>query len=144
MTPTILFYILIGILSLSFLINKSLDYLNAQHFEDDIPKELIDIYDTEAYQKSQDYKKINYEFSNITDTFSIVVTLAFFFLNGFRYLDDFVKSISQNSTIVTLLFFGIIMIGCDLLSIPFSYYRTFVIEEQFGFNKTNKRTFFLD
>ncbi|CAA0231787.1 M48 family metallopeptidase [Tenacibaculum maritimum] len=144
MTPTILFYILIGILSLSFLINKALDYLNAQHFEDDIPKELIDVYDTEAYQKSQDYKKINYEFSNIADTFSIVVTLAFFFLNGFRYLDDFVKSISQNSTIVTLLFFGIIMIGSDLLSIPFSYYRTFVIEEQFGFNKTNKRTFFLD
>jgi len=31
-----------------------------------------------------------------------------------------------------------------LISLPFSYYNTFVIEEKFGFNKTTKITFFLD
>src|SRR5690554_7875809 len=36
------------------------------------------------------------------------------------------------------------MIGSDFLSTPFSYYKTFVIEEQFGFNKTTKKTFVLD
>ena len=45
---------------------------------------------------------------------------------------------------ITLIFFGIISIGSDLISIPFSLYKTFVIEEEFGFNKTNKKTFFLD
>ena len=36
------------------------------------------------------------------------------------------------------------MIGSDVLTTPFSYYSTFVIEEKFGFNKTTVKTFFLD
>ncbi|MCX7756458.1 MAG: M48 family metallopeptidase, partial [Anaerolineales bacterium] len=31
-----------------------------------------------------------------------------------------------------------------IISLPFNYYRIFVIEEQFGFNKTTHRTFILD
>ena len=36
------------------------------------------------------------------------------------------------------------MIGSDILTTPFSWYSTFVIEEKYGFNKTTKKTFFLD
>src|SRR5690606_11501178 len=36
------------------------------------------------------------------------------------------------------------MIASDILSTPFSYYSTFVIEEKYGFNKTTRKTFFLD
>ncbi|MGB1308496.1 MAG: M48 family metallopeptidase, partial [Oceanihabitans sp.] len=32
----------------------------------------------------------------------------------------------------------------DILTTPFSYYQTFIIEEKFGFNKTTKKTFWLD
>jgi len=35
-------------------------------------------------------------------------------------------------------------LGSDILTTPFSYYKTFVIEERFGFNKTTKLTFFTD
>ena len=31
-----------------------------------------------------------------------------------------------------------------VIGIPFSYYSTFVIEEKFGFNKTNLKTFISD
>jgi STE24 endopeptidase len=36
------------------------------------------------------------------------------------------------------------MLASDIIGTPFSYYKTFVIEEEFGFNKTTKSTFFLD
>jgi STE24 endopeptidase len=36
------------------------------------------------------------------------------------------------------------MLASDILSTPFSYYKTFVIEEKFGFNKTSKKTFWGD
>ncbi|MCL4126537.1 UNVERIFIED_CONTAM: hypothetical protein GTU68_028912 [Idotea baltica] len=36
------------------------------------------------------------------------------------------------------------MIGSDIITTPFSFYKTFVIEERFGFNKTTKKTFWLD
>lgn len=45
---------------------------------------------------------------------------------------------------MALFFFGIIMIGSDIVTTPFSYYSTFVIEEKFGFNKTTRKLFFID
>jgi STE24 endopeptidase len=42
------------------------------------------------------------------------------------------------------MFFLILFVLNSLISIPFSYYNTFVIEEKYGFNKTSKATFFLD
>lgn len=144
MTATTLFYIIIGILILNFVIEKVLSALNAKHFIDEIPEELQDVYDIEAYKKSQAYKKTNYKFGLLTSTFSILLTLAFFFFDGFEIVDNYARTFSDNSIVIALIFFGIIMIGSDIISTPFSYYSTFVIEEKFGFNKTTKKTFFLD
>lgn len=144
MQPSTLFYILIIILVINFIFDKILDLLNAKHFNDDIPENLKDVYEEEEYKKSQAYKKTNYKFGNINSLFSIVLTLAFFFLDGFEIVDNIARSYTENNILIALIFFGIIMIGSDILSTPFSYYRTFVIEEKFGFNKTTKKTFILD
>jgi STE24 endopeptidase len=144
MNSTILFYILISILILDFVVDFYLSYLNNQRFNDKIPEKLADVYDEEAYKKSQAYKKENAKFSTITSLFSICVSLVFFFLEGFKYVDDFARSFSNNSIFVALIFFGIIMLGSDILTTPFSYYSTFVIEEKFGFNKSTKKIFWLD
>jgi len=43
-----------------------------------------------------------------------------------------------------LLFFGVLYIASDILSLPVALYSTFVIEEKYGFNKTTIQTFFID
>ncbi|WP_044403558.1 M48 family metallopeptidase [Lacinutrix sp. Hel_I_90] len=144
MTPTTLFYIIIAIIIIDFIIDKILDTLNAKRFNDPIPKTLNDVYDTPEYQKSQDYKKTNYKFGLITSTFTLLLTLAFFFFDGFALVDNLARDYTTNTILITLIFFGIIMLGSDILTTPFAYYKTFVIEERFGFNKTTKKTFFLD
>lgn len=144
MTETTLFYIIIGIIVINFIKDKLLDALNAKHYNDPIPEELHDVYDEDEYTKSQRYKKTNYKFGIWSSLFSLVLTLSFIFLDGFEYVDDIARSYSDNPIIIALIFFGIIMLGSDIISTPFSYYRTFVIEEQFGFNKTTKKTFILD
>ena len=144
MQSTTLFYILISILIISFIIDKVLDYLNAKRFDDTIPVELADVYEETAYKKSQAYKKTNSKFSNLTSTFSFALTLLFFILEGFSYVDNFARSFTDNNILVALIFFGVIMLGSDILTTPFSYYQTFVIEEKFGFNKSSKKTFWLD
>lgn len=45
MQPTTLFYVLIGIIVISFLFDKFLDYINAKKFNDPIPEKLVDVYD---------------------------------------------------------------------------------------------------
>lgn len=144
MTANTLFYILIAILIISFIIDKILDALNAKHFNDTLPSEVKDVYDDAEYKKSQRYKSTNYKFGLLTSTFSLVLTLGFFFFDGFAYVDQIARQLTTHSILITLIFFGIIMLGSDVITTPFSYYKTFVIEEQFGFNKTTRKTFILD
>lgn len=144
MTPTLVFYIIIAFIIISFVIDQVLDWLNAKHFDDPIPQELADVYDTETYRKSQDYKKVNAKFSTLTSSFMFVITLLFFVFDGFAFIDQIARSMSDNEIIVGLIFFGIIMLGSDILTTPFSYYKTFIIEERFGFNKSTPKLFLAD
>lgn len=144
MTAETLFYIIIGILIVNFIKDKILDAINAKHYNDPMPEELNDVYDTDEYKKSQSYKVTNYKFGIWTSFFSLVLTLSFLLLDGFEYVDNIARSYSDKPIIVGLIFFGIIMIASDIITTPFAYYKTFVIEENFGFNKTTKKLFILD
>ncbi len=144
MTATTLFYLFIAILVFNFLLEAFLDYINAKHFNDPIPDLLKDVYNETEYQKSQAYKKENERFSTISELFSLSITLLFFFFKGFAYVDEFAKKFTDNELVVSLLFFGIIMFASDIISIPFNYYHTFVIEQKYGFNKMSKKLFWID
>ncbi|SDW89409.1 STE24 endopeptidase [Lutibacter oricola] len=144
MTPTTVFTILIAIILIKFIFDTILDALNAKHYNDVLPNELADVYDEKEYLKSQEYKKVNYKFSLITSSFSLVLTILFFGFNGFAFVDGLAKQVSSNNILITLIFFGIIFISSDVLSLPLAYYKTFVIEEKFGFNKSTLKLFILD
>jgi STE24 endopeptidase len=144
MTPQTLFYIIISILIAKFLFDTIIDAINAKHFNDAIPAELQGVYNDEEYLKSQAYKKENYRFSLYISIVSIIATLVFFMFDGFAFVDKLARSFSENNIVITLIFFGIIMFATDMLTLPLSYYKTFVIEEKYGFNKTSKKTFILD
>jgi len=144
MTPLIIFYIIISILILNFLFETILNYLNAKHFKDKIPDLLNDIYDDDDYKKSQDYKKSNYNFVLFQSIISFTGLIIFFFIDGFKLLNDFILQFTNNQILISLLYFGVIMVVTSILSIPFSYYQSFVIEERFGFNKMSKKLFVKD
>ena len=144
MNSSVLFYIIIGILSAQFILERILDYLNSKRYQDPVPTELKDVFDPSEYEKSQQYKITNYKFNLITATFSFLLTIGFLIFGGFEWIDSVARSFSDNPIVIALVFFGIIMIGSDLLSTPLSYYQTFVIEEKFGFNKSSRKLFFMD
>lgn len=141
---SVLFFILIGILVLQFVLETVIDHLNAKRYQDPVPEELNDVFDAEGYQKSQDYKKTRYRFGLLTSTFSFILIIGFLVFGGFEWIDNMVRGLTENPILMALLFFGIIMLGSDVVTSPFSYYSTFVIEERFGFNKTSPRLFIVD
>ena len=142
--PETLFNILITIIVLNFLKDSILDYLNSTFFNKEIPVILSDIYDEKKYLKSQEYKKIQYRFSRIFNTYSFLILMLFFYLDGFLIVDNFSRSLFESELVISLSFFAIIYFGNDILRIPFSLYNTFIIEEKFGFNKTSIKTFIND
>lgn len=144
MNSDILFYIIISILLVQFIIEAVLEDLNAKHYTDAVPSELNDVFDKEEYQKSQEYKKTNYRFGMVSAVFSLCLTLMFLIFGGFDWVDAIARDFSDNPIVIALIFFGIIMIGNDIFTTPFSYYQTFIIEEKFGFNKSTRKLFWAD
>jgi STE24 endopeptidase len=140
----IIFYIIIAIISFEFIIERGLAYLNLKNWKLELPDKLKGIYDAEKYKKSMAYHKENSKFSSITSSLSFVILIAVLFLDGFAFLDDWVRNITTNPILMTLLFFGVIGLISEIIGLPFSYYQTFVIEEKYGFNKSSLKTFVLD
>lgn len=139
-----IFYWLTGIIIVIFLIEKYLDWLNARHFNDSLPEVVADVYDAASYQKSQKYKTANYKFEQFTGFISLMAILAILWFKGFACLDQLVSRWTSSSFLQSLYFFGVLMVLSSILSLPFAYYRTFVIEEKFGFNQSTRKLFFTD
>lgn len=144
MNTTIIYYIILALLTFNYLFDLFLGYLNTTKWTNVLPVELIGIYNEEKYKKSQDYHKVNYKFSLFTGALSFLATMCLFIFEGFAYLDSYIRNFTDNPFYLCLLFFGILGLIADILSTPFDIYDTFVIEEKFGFNKTTVKTYILD
>jgi len=140
----IFFFLIITIILFGHASGLYLDFLNNKMWSDTVPDKLKGIIDKEKYKTSQNYYRINNKFSNISSSFFLIIILAMLFLGGFALIDNQARALTENRILVSIVFFGIIGLASDLLSLPFSWYDTFKIEEKFGFNKTSKTTFIID
>lgn len=139
-------YALIIVLALFavYILNIVADILNLSMIRDNLPPAFEPHYDKEKYKKSQEYLKTNTRFEWISSTVSLAVLLLFWFFKGFQILDQIVRQLGLGPILTGILFMGILIAGKALLSLPFSIYNTFVIEQSFGFNTTTAKTFITD
>ena len=153
MTSEFWFLIIIGLVIFNFLFSNILDYVNHKNWKDKIPPELEDFYDKEKYKKAKLYSISKSKIGLLSSIISFLFVISLLVFNGYGFLNQLVYSDSLNlflpfeintSFARSGVFFLILFILNSLISTPFSYYNTFIIEEKYGFNKTSKSTFFLD
>lgn len=142
-SSTILFIILI-IVAVSYIFSQVLDYVNLKSQRADIPKEIEAFYEKEKYLKSLAYHKELTRFSFLTSGVSFAGSIIMLCFGGFGMVDEWLRLFIQNEILLALSFFGALMFASDILTIPFQWYSTFVIEEKYGFNKTTVKTFIGD
>ncbi len=136
--------IILAALVVQFLLHLVANLLNISALRLELPPELEGIYPPEKYHNSQNYTRVNTRFSVAESAFMLVALLAFWFVGGFNYLDQVIRGWGFTPLVNGLLYISILALAYALLSLPFSIYATFVIEERFGFNRTTRRTFVLD
>ena len=136
--------IILATLLLSYILDLITELLNLKALRDELPTEFSDVFDQEKYRKSQEYTRVKTRFGLISATFSLIVTLVFWFSGGFNWLDLLVRQWGFSEIFTGLFYIGILLIANTVLNLPFSIYSTFVIEARFGFNKTTPKTFVLD
>lgn len=137
-------YVLIAIIIVSFILSKVLDYLNDSNWSEKVPVELEGLIDSEKYKLSQAYHKEKERLGTLSSSISTLVMVVLLFTGFFGWYDEFTGRMNTNPIIHTLLFFGILALVSDILSMPFQLYNTFKIEEKYGFNKSTLKLFFMD
>jgi STE24 endopeptidase len=137
---------LLIVLSLFLLWNLELiaTLLNLKTFPATPPPELAGLMDQEKLDKARDYLSVNSRFDIVRASVSLAILLAFWWLGGFLFLDSLARSLCENLILAGLIFLGALFVAQNLISLPFDWYETFVIEEKFGFNKSTTATFIAD
>ena len=137
------FFIITGLVIFNYMFSNILDYINHKNWKDDIPNELKDFYEKEKYKKAKDYSISKNKIGFLSSTISFLLVFSLLVFNGYGIINDLVSSF-ESSYIKSGLFFLTLFLINTLISLPFSYYNTFVIEERFGFNKTTLNLFIID
>lgn len=136
--------IILVALVVNYLVDLISDMLNLRALRQPLPEEFRDVFDESKYQKAQEYTRVRTRFGLLTSTVSLLILLTFWFAGGFNWVDQFVREFGYGTIVTGLLFVGILILVQSIISLPFSIYSTFVIEERFGFNKTRPATFAAD
>ena len=144
MTANSLLLVIISFVVLEFIFGKVLDFLNSKSWSNPLPKLVQGLYDKEKYNKAKNYAKDNGDIALLSSLISLVVILAILVFKGFGSLDSWINGLTANNILQSLLFFGILSLGSFIIDLPFSLYKTFVIEEKYGFNQTTLKTYVLD
>ena len=138
------YLIIIFALAVEYLLSTGSSILDMGNIVEEVPADFQDVYDRGKYARSQSYLRDRTRFGIFSSTFSLLLILVVIHTGLFGVLDQFVRVQTIQPILAGLLFFGIIFIIQDIISLPFSIYSTFVIEEKFEFNRTTPKTFVID
>lgn len=141
MNPTLFKYILLGLILLEYAWSLIHYFLASVQRKKPLPDCVKGVYDPEQYDRWVAYTKEKKRMGFYHNIFMTLFTLAVFALDLFSLV---YRAIGVTGTWGAILLMVLFSVLARLLEVPTDYYFTFVIEEKYGFNKSTKKTFWLD
>jgi len=136
--------VILSILIGSYILNLIVELLNISAVKTALPQEFESWYDADKYKKSQNYLRENTYFKLIQGAIFTFIILFLILSGGFNFADQLARGFGFGEIVTGLIFAGILFFGFQIIEIPFSIYHTFVIEKNYGFNRTKPKTFIAD
>ncbi|KAG8994527.1 hypothetical protein FRB94_009824 [Tulasnella sp. JGI-2019a] len=144
-----------SVLGFSWFVYLFESYLTARQFSmykiSAPPPELVEHFPSDKFLKGQKYGAAKARFSIVSGFINQIIETAFIHFDIYAMTWALAGSILQrfgfhgNYEISQSLIWGTLLFLCSSIpTIPLSYYQTFVLEEEYGFNKTTRGLFFAD
>jgi len=116
-----------------------------QQHRNAVPEAFKDSISLDAHQKAADYSSDKTKLV-ITEASAQAILLAILTIGGgLQWIDDIWRHLLPDQDIIRgALVICTAMIVSSLVDIPFDYYKTFVVDEKYGFNKMTPGMFFTD
>jgi STE24 endopeptidase len=126
-----------------WLARRHIDYVQANRGQ--VPAAFKENITLDAHQKAADYSTAKTKLVIIEAVVQALLLTALTLGGGLQLLDDIWRNILTTQEIIRgALMICSAMLVSSFIDLPFEYYKTFVIDEKFGFNKMTPAMFFTD
>lgn len=135
MTGTQILILIIYLLILIF--EFFLKFINLKYLKthgDKLPPEFEGMIDENLLKKTKDYTFEKSKFSNIESIFDSIILIIFIFCGVLNIYNRWILSLNLSFILSGIIFFLLLSYASTFLSIPFSLYANFKIENKYGFN----------
>ena len=109
-----------------------------------VPAAFSDKISLAEHQKAADYTLAKAQLGRLELGIAFVILLGWTLGGGFNVLDQFWRGFAWSELLTGTAVIVSLLLISSLLDVPLSLYRTFVLEEKFGFNKMTSKTFWVD
>ena len=135
-------FLALGLIGLAFLFQTYVEWLQIKSAGREIPENVRDVYEAEAYQKWLQYYKEKNRVSLFRHIAKYIVLFLVFGLDVYAHI---VSGLSLKGDYAA----AIGVLAADVLislvyEIPTAYRNSMVVEQKYGFNRMTKRTFIAD
>ncbi len=109
-----------------------------------VPPKFADVITLDAHQRAADYTTAKTRFAMLGVFVEVVVALAFTLGGGLQALHELTVTWFGPGMVRGLALVGGVALVMMVVDLPLNLYRTFVIEERYGFNKVTLKLFWID
>lgn len=125
-----------------WLVKRQAHYVSTHR--DAVPAAFADKVALVAHQKAADYTLAKGRLGEIEEAFGIILLLAMTLGGGINWAFTYWAGLIETSLWAGVAAIASISLAMTVLELPISIYQTFVIEQQFGFNKSSAVQFAKD
>lgn len=123
--------------------NRHISYV--QSHRNQVPQAFIENIALEAHQKAADYTTDKTKLALLEASVQAILLAVLTIGGGLQWIDDIWRNLIVDHEIARgALVIVSAMLVSSLIDLPFEYYKTFVVDEKFGFNKMTPTMFFSD
>lgn len=109
-----------------------------------VPAEFASKIPLDAHQKAADYTVAKTRFGLAALLFNSLILIGFTLLGGLQWLSDHLMPLTGTGMVYQLALVAAFAVISGVLDLPFDWYRQFVLEEKFGFNKMTRGLWLFD
>jgi STE24 endopeptidase len=111
---------------------------------DAVPGQFAETIPVAAHQRAADYTVVRTRLSMFEIVVGAAVLIALTLLGGVQAIDRAVSGWLGEGYAGQIALVAAVVVVTSIIDLPFDYYRQFVVEERFGFNRMTRGIFFAD
>ena len=134
-------YLVLIILTLSFLYRLALNIVQYRSCGNPIAENVADVYDAETYARWRRYSAENFRLSILSTILSYLAAMSLLCANAYA---AFAARFPGGEFWQMVSVVALDALVSTLVDVGFRYYRTMVVEEKYGFNRSTLKTFIAD